>query len=309
MKLSVISAAFNEENVLPIFLDHVISVCSLSQEKLDIADFELIVVDDGSSDSTWDIIKQRHQQNQHIKGIRFSRNFGHHAAIMAGLDAASGNYIIYMDSDMQAQPEDIPKLINEFRQGFDIVWGVATARKDSLIATLGAKAFRWIFRRASRLDIPRNAVMAGCSRRAAENIKRLREFNRFSLGLWTYVGFHTAFVPVEKKSRLSGNVKYNLMKRVSLAITSLVGFSTFPLKLSSYLGFSMAVIGILMGFFIVIRKIFLGIAIAGYASLFAVITLFAGLQFLMLGIIGEYIGIILSEVKQRPIYVVEQRLE
>ena len=93
VKLSVISAAFNEENVLPIFLDHVISVCSLSQEKLDIADFELIVVDDGSSDSTWDIIKQRHQQNQHIKGIRFSRNFGHHAAIMAGLDAASGNYI------------------------------------------------------------------------------------------------------------------------------------------------------------------------------------------------------------------------
>lgn len=309
IKLSIISAAFNEESVLPVFLDHAIAVCSASSKKVDIDDFEIIVVDDGSADFTWDIIQQRHQQDQRVKGIRLSRNFGHHAAIMAGLDYASGDYVIYMDSDMQAQPADIPRIIDEFRRGFDIVWGIATSRKDNLFVSLGSKVFRWIFNKASRLDIPRNAVMGGCSRQAADNIKKLREFNRFSLGLWTYVGFKTAYIQVEKKSRFSGKVKYDLMKRTRLAITSLIGFSTFPLKLSSVLGFFMAAIGILMGLYIIFRKIFLGIAIAGYASLFAVITFFAGLQFLMLGIIGEYIGIILSEVKQRPIYIVEQRLE
>lgn len=308
-KLSVITTAFNEEVGLHHFVDRVSSVCRELVTSGIISDYEIVIVDDGSFDKTWDSIRQAHEKNKCVHGIRFTRNFGHHAAIMAALDHATGAHIIYMDSDLQAQPEEIPRLLQKFQAGYDVVWGVAAHRQDSWVATIGSRVFRWLFKRFSKFDLPRNAVMGGCSRRAAESIKQLREFNRFSLAIWSYVGFKTAQVIVEKKKRLAGNSKYSILQRVKLAVASIVGFSIFPLKIASILGFVMASVGILLGTYVIYRKIVLGIALAGYASLFAAITFFAGLQFLILGILGEYIGIIMSEVKGRPAYLVEQILE
>jgi polyisoprenyl-phosphate glycosyltransferase len=307
-KLSIISAAFNEENILPVFIERTVKVCSGLVDSEDLDSYELIIVDDGSNDKTWQTIEDSHMENSNIKGLKLSRNFGQHAAIMAGLDQAEGDYMIYLDSDLQAQPEDIPKILRELCGGCDVAWGVASERNDGIVAKVGSKIFSWFFRKASKLHIPGNAVIGACSRSAADNIRQLREFNRFSLGLWSYVGFKTAYVDVEKKSRFSGPARYNFMRRLKLAISSIVGFSAFPLRLASLLGFVMACVGILLGSYVIYRKLFLGIALAGYASLFAVITFFAGLQFLLLGIIGEYVGIILSEVKRRPIYIVERKV-
>ncbi len=309
MMLSIISPAYNEEAVLPHFIERIEKTCNSLLTHQDIKNYEIIIINDGSTDNTWDIIRKNHERNNRIKGVRFSRNFGHHSAISAGLDHAKGDFIVYMDSDLQAQPEDIPKLLKEFLKGFDIVWGIAKERKDTFLVMLGSRIFYWIFNKISGTKVPKQAIIVGCSRVVADNIKRLREVRQFSLAQWTYVGFRTSFIEVDKKERLKGIKKYSFIKRVNLALVGLIGFSKFPLKISSFIGFMMSFIGFTSGIYIILRKIILGISVAGYASLFAAVTFFFGIQFLILGIMGEYIGIIIDEVKKRPVYIVAEILE
>jgi glycosyltransferase involved in cell wall biosynthesis len=309
MKLSIISPAYNEEEVLPYFILRVEKVCEKLLADDEIKDYEVVITNDGSTDNTWDIIKENHARNSRIKGVKFSKNFGHHSAITAGLDHAKGDFIVYMDSDLQAQPEDIPRTFREFLNGFDVVWGVAKKRKETFLITLGSKAFYWIFNKIAGTKVPKEAVIAGCSRIVAENIKRLKEVRQFSLAQWTYVGFRTSFIEVDKKERLKGIKKYSFIKRVNLALVGLIGFSKFPLRISSFMGFMMSFIGFTSGIYIILRKIILGISVAGYASLFAAVTFFFGIQFLILGIMGEYIGIIIDEVKKRPVYIVAEILD
>lgn len=306
MKLSIISAAYNEEEVLPRFIDRCERVGERLLGETRIEDYEVIIVNDGSTDNTWEIIRESHKRNQRIKGVRFSRNFGHHGAITAGLDFAKGDFIVYLDSDLQAQPEDIPGIFEEFLRGFDVVWGVARARKDSWSIQLGSRFFYWIFNKIAGVSIPREAVIAGCSKIVAENIKRLREVRQFALAQWAYVGFRTSFVEVEKKEREGGSVKYSLAKRANLALAGLIGFSKLPLKIASLVGCVMSFVGIALGVYIVFRKLAYGISIAGYASLFAAITFFFGIQFLLLWILGEYLGIVVDEVKKRPVYIIAE---
>jgi polyisoprenyl-phosphate glycosyltransferase len=308
IKLSIISAAYNEESVLPFFIESVVNVCRNLIKTKQISNYEIMLVDDGSIDNTWAIIERAHAGNKRIKGIHFSRNFGHHSAIAAGLDHADGDIIVYMDSDLQAQPEDIPAIIAQFNKGYDMVWGTASKRNDSFIASAGSRLFHWLFNKVTRLKLPNQVVISACSRKAADHIKKLGEFNRFSLALWTFVGFKTACLPVTKNCRLRGEKKYNILSRSRLAISSLVSYSTFPLRLSSILGFVMAIIGITLSCYIVYRKLFLDIPFPGYTSVFAAITFFSGIQFLILGIMGEYIGIIMTETKRRPIYIIENKL-
>jgi dolichol-phosphate mannosyltransferase len=309
MKLSLISPAYNEEEVLPYFITRVEDVFNNLLKNNDIDDYEIILINDGSTDHSWDIIKESRMKNSKIKGIRFSRNFGHHSAISAGLDYAQGDFVVYMDSDLQAQPEDIPRILQEFQRGFDIVWGVSKERKDTFFIMLGSKVFYWIFNKISGVKVPKKAVIAGCSKIVADNIKRLQETRQFSLAQWTYVGFKTSSVEVDKQERLRGAKKYGFFKRVNLALVGLVGFSKFPLKISSFIGFIMSIIGFSSGLYVILRKIILGISMEGYASLFAAITFFFGILFLILGIMGEYIGIIVDEVKRRPVYIVAEVLE
>jgi dolichol-phosphate mannosyltransferase len=309
IKLSIISAAYNEEEVLPYFIER----CERMAESLlaarSIDDYELLIVNDGSTDDTWMIIQEHNKRNHRIRGVRFSRNFGHHSAITAGLDYAKGDFIVYLDSDLQAQPEDIPRVFEEFLKGFDLVWGVAGERRDSFPIRLGSKVFYWVFNKIAGVRIPKEAVIAACSRVVAENIKKLKEVRQFSLAQWTYVGFRTSFIEVEKEERARGSIKYTLMRRVNLALGGLMGYSKLPLKVSSVVGCIMSFIGIASGVYIVLRKILFGIAIAGYASLFAAITLFFGIQFLLLWIMGEYLGIVVDEVKKRPSYIIAEVVE
>lgn len=309
MKLSIISPAYNEEEVLPYFLGRAQKVCQTLIDNGVITEYEILIVDDGSHDDTWVIIKEHNEKNANIKGIKLSRNFGHHAAIAAGLEHAEGDFIVYLDSDLQAQPEDIPEILNELKSGHDMVWGVASKRGDDLPTIFLSKLFYWIFNRISGVKIPSDPVIAGCNRRAALNIRKLSEVRRFSLAQWTYVGFDTAIIQVEKKARYRGTEKYNFLKRLGLATTGITGFSTFPLKISSFIGFLMSFLGMALGAFIIYRKLVYNIPVAGYASLFATITFFFGVHFLILGIIGEYVGIIIDEVKKRPIYIIAEVTE
>ena len=308
MKLSIISPAYNEEEVLPFFFERVKKVCRDLLEKDEIQDYELVIIDDGSIDKTWHIIKEAHKNDNKIKGIKFSRNFGHHNTTIAGLDHAQGDFIIFMDSDLQAQPEDIPKLLREFKEGFDIVWGVAKERRDSFLVKSSSRLYYWIFNKIAGVKIFKENVMAGCSKLAAGHIIQLREVRQFAPAIWKYIGFKSSTIEIEKKERFKGTIKYTAMKRANLALVSIIGFSKFPLKISSILGFFMSIVGFSLGLFMISMKLFYGIPVPGYTSLFASIAFFIGIQLLILGIIGEYLGIIIDEVKRRPIYIVEEIL-
>lgn len=309
MKLSIISPAYNEEEVLPYFISRAEKVCDNLIANDEIQDYEILIVNDGSTDNTWDIIKEHHKNNQRIKGLKFSRNFGHHSTTIAGLDYVKGDFAIFMDSDLQAQPEDVLKLLQEFKKGFDVVWGIAKKRKDNFWIRLSSKLFYLMFNKISGMKLPVETVMAGCSKLAFNYIRQLREVRQFAPALWMYVGFKSSFIELEKKERFKGSIKYSFTNRIKLALIGLIGFSKFPLKISSFAGFFMSIIGFALGGYMVFRKFFYGIPIAGYASLFAAITFFFGIQFLILGIIGEYIGIIIDEVKRRLTYIVEEVLE
>ena len=308
MKVSIISPAYNEEEVLPFFIERVEKVCETLWNNSVVKDYEVLIIDDGSVDNTWAIIKTAHARNKKIRGIKFSRNFGHHGTTVAGLDYASGDFLIFMDSDLQALPEDIPKLLDEYAKGNDVVWGVARERKDHFLVTVTSKLFYWFFNKIAGVKIFKENVMAGCSKVAAGHIKNMREARQFAPAIWKYVGFRNSVIELEKKERFRGSVKYTFLKRLNLALVSVVGFSKFPLKISSFVGFMMSVIGVSLGLYIVYRKISYGIPVPGYTSLFAAIMFFLGIQFLILGIMGEYIGIILDEVKKRPIYITEELL-
>ncbi len=308
VKLSIISPAYNEEDVLPYFFERGERVCESLLKCGDIKDYEIIIVNDGSMDTTWDIIKENHKRNPKIKGVKFSRNFGHHSAILAGLDHANGDLVVYMDSDLQAQPEDIPKLLKEFSKGFNMVWGVAKKREDNFVIRLGSKFFYGIFNKITGVRVPKQPIMAGASKLAAKHIKQLREIRQFSLAQWTYVGLKTSYIEVDKKERFKGEIKYNWAKRFNLALDGIVGFSKFPLKISSYLGFVMSFVGFSFGIYMICKKLIFGGVVPGYTSIIATITFLFGVLFLILGIIGEYMGIIIDEVKKRPIYIVEEVL-
>jgi dolichol-phosphate mannosyltransferase len=306
MKLSIISSAFNEEEVLPHFISRAEGVCNLLVKEGRVVDYEIVIIDDGSIDNTWEIVRENHGRNSRIKGVKFSRNFGQHSSILAGLDHTDGDFVVFLDSDLQAQPEDIPKLWQEFSKGYDMVWGVAKERRDNVLVKVGSKAFYWIFNKIAGMKLPKEPVIAGASRSAVQHIRKLREVRQFSLAQWVYVGFKTSYVEVDKKERFKGAKKYNFIKRFNLAVVSIVGFSKLPLKISNFLGFIMSFVGLALGCYMIGRKFLMGIAVPGYASIIASIMFFFGLQFLILGIMGEYIGIIIDEVKRRPVYIVEE---
>jgi dolichol-phosphate mannosyltransferase len=309
MKLSIISPAYNEDEVLPHFIGRTEKVCDNLLKSQAITDYEIIIIDDGSTDNTWGVIDKNHRRNANIRGVKFSRNFGQHSSILAGLDHADGDFVVFLDSDLQAQPEDIPNLLQESFKGYDMVWGVARERKDTFIIRASSRIFYWIFNKIAGVRVPKEPIIACASKRAVNHIRKLREVRQFSLAQWVYVGFKTTYIEVDKKERLKGEVKYNFLKRANLAVISIVGFSKLPLQISNFIGFFMSLIGLGLGFFMVSLKLFLGIPVPGYASIIAAITFFFGIQFMILGIMGEYIGIIMDEVKRRPIYIVEEILE
>ena len=309
VELSLIIPVKDEEEAIGVFLARVVPVL----EKLDdpaARSFEIIFVDDGSSDRTLDLIREAHARDPRIRGLSLSRNFGKEAALSAGLDRARGMAVIPMDVDLQDPPEAIAPMLAKWRDGFDVVFGVRDNRESDslpkrLTADLYYRAHNWL----SSDKIPEHAGdFLLLDRRVVDFISNMPERNRFMKGLFAWAGFKSAAVLYHREERKVGRTKYNYWKLWTLAVDGITSASTVPLRIWSYLGGAVALGALGYAIFIIIRTFTSGIEVPGYASLMVAILFLGGLQLLSLGVLGEYVGRILTEVKHRPLYVVRETI-
>ncbi|MGC8916889.1 MAG: glycosyltransferase family 2 protein [Thermoanaerobaculum sp.] len=304
VELSVVVPVFNEEENLPELHRRLAQV--LPQV---VPSWEVLFVDDGSRDRSWEIVSQLAQSDPHVRGVRFSRNFGHQMAFAAGLDHARGQMVVIMDADLQDPPELIPQLVAKHREGFEVVYAVRTARHgETFFKKLTAKLFYRLLVRITSVQIPLDTGdFRLMGRRAVEAFRRLPERHRFTRGLVAWLGFPQTGVPYERAPRHAGTTKYPLRKMLRFALDAITSFSHVPLQLATWLGF--VVSGFAFVYILVVIALkFAGISWPGYTSIMAAILFLGGVQLVMVGLLGEYVGRIYDEVKHRPLYLVAEEV-
>ena len=300
--MSLVVPVFNEEDSVALFVQ-------TTRDVLEAAglEFEIVFINDGSQDSTIQRLMALSEADNRVKTINLSRNFGKEFALTAGLDHAIGDVLVPMDVDLQDPPELIPKFLEMWREGYDVVYGVRSCRKhDSIAKRTTAALFYRIFNRLSQLQVPYNAGdFRLIDRRVANVIRQMPERNRFMKGLFAWVGFNSIGIPYERPQRAAGSTKWGNWRLWNFALDGIFSFSTLPLRVWAYLGGIVALVSFSYGSFIVIRTLILGIDIPGYASLLTIVLFLGGIQLLSIGVLGEYLGRLFIEVKGRPLYVVE----
>ena len=304
--LSVVVPVFNEREALPELYRRVNAVI----DELRVT-HELILVNDGSRDGSWEVILSLALADRRVKALSLSRNFGHQLAITAGLHAASGDAVVVMDSDLQDPPELIVSMYERFREGYDVVFAQRRARKgETLWKRTTAKAFYRLMRQMTALDIP---VDTGdfrlMSRRVAEDLRRLHEQNPFIRGLVTWVGYSQVAVLYDRDRRYGGLTKFSTAKMMKFALDGITSFSSQPLRLASHVGlfFALASLALMVG--LVVYRVSGGTNLVhGWTSLIVAVLFLGGLNLIAIGLLGEYIGRIYEQVKGRPMYLVKDRV-
>jgi dolichol-phosphate mannosyltransferase len=301
--ISVVVPVFNEIEVVEAFYERVTGVF----ESLSGLDHELLFVDDGSSDGTFERLSQFADGDPCVRILKFSRNFGHQIAITAGIDHARGDAVVVIDVDLQDPPEVIIDFVAKWREGFDVVYGVRTDRDGETRAKLvTARMFYRLLRRFTNVEIP---VDVGdfrlMSKAAADQFRRLREKDRFVRGLVSWLGFRQTGVPYAREARHAGDTKYPYRKMVKFAIDGITSFSNAPLKLASWLGYLASILAFGYLATVFVQKA-MGGTVQGWATIMVGLLFFGGVQLICLGIIGEYIGRIFNEIKPRPMYIVQE---
>jgi len=303
--LSIVIPAYNEDAVLPEFHRRLRSVLDgLSCEA------EVIYINDGSTDHTLALLLELREQDKRVAVLDLSRNFGKEIALTAGLHQARGNAVIVIDADLQDPPELIPTLIKEWQNGYDVVYA-KRARRDgeTLFKKLSAAAFYRLMQRMSRIKLPEDTGdYRLLSRRAVDALNTLLEHHRFMKGLFTWIGYKQIAVLYDRDPRFAGETKWNYWRLWNLAIEGITAFTTAPLKFSTYIGLFTAFGAFLYGVYIMVRTIMFGNPVAGYPSLLVVMLFLGGVQLMSIGVLGEYIGRIFNETKQRPLYFINQYL-
>lgn len=273
--------------------------------------YEIVFVDDRSSDGSWDALLELSAADERVRLVRLSRNFGHQVAISAGLDAARGDAIVLMDGDLQDPPELIPELVARWRDGYDVVYAVRTEREgESAFKRATATLFYRFIRRMASIDIPEQAGdFRLFSRRAADAMRAMPERARFLRGMASWVGFRQTGVPYRRDARFAGETKYPLRKMIRFAADAVTSFSTTPLRVVSTVGF--AVVGFcgLYLIYTLYRHFFTDETVQGWTSVVVVVLLLGGVQLVSLGIVGEYVARIFEEAKGRPLYFVDEIVE
>jgi polyisoprenyl-phosphate glycosyltransferase len=269
---------------------------------------EVILVDDGSRDASYSLMAGFHDADPRFKAVRLSRNFGHQMAITAGLDLARGDAVVIMDSDLQHPPEVIPKLLSQWRAGYDIVYGVRHERSgEPWLKRASARAFYRVLGSLSDTEVPPHAGdFRLVDRHALDAFRSLRESNRYVRGLFSWIGFRQIGVSYPGVERRAGTTKYSFPKMFKLGIDGVLSFSTAPLRLVLHIGMLVSLISLGLFIYALISKVTGGAALPGWASLLAVTAFLGGIQLLTLGTVGLYVGRIYEEVKRRPLYVIQE---
>ena len=311
--VSIIIPIYNESQTLPLLINRLIGVFPLNGDK-----FEIVFVDDGSTDESLAIIREFAKDCDMIRIVKLSRNFGHQAAISAGLKYAVGDVVIIMDGDLQDPPEVLPCFLDKWREGYDVVYAIRTKRKEGILKRFAYSFFYRFLNLVSDIDIPLDSGdFCLLDRRVVDVLNGdLNENIRFVRGLRSYVGFKQTGVKYERQERVAGEVKYTFTKLFKLALDGIFGFTLLPLKLATYVGIFVSLTCFLLGTVYLIARIFnLPIFgayvkdVPGFATLAVASFFWGGIMLIFMGILGEYIGRIYIEVKKRPLYIVDEVLE
>jgi dolichol-phosphate mannosyltransferase len=308
--ISIVIPLFNEEeNIKHLYKRLTDSSYSWKEE------YEVIFIDDGSYDNTLSLLQEICQNDIRIKVIKLSRNFGHQAAISAGIKHAKGDVVIIMDGDLQDPPEELPRFLDKWREGYHVVFAIRKNRKENFFKKLSYKIFYRLLRLISDINIPLDSgdfcIMDKKVVKVLNN--EMIEHSRFLRGLRAYAGFKQIGIEYDRAERAAGEVKYTFRKLLKLAIDGLLDFSTFPLRIATYFGFLLAIPSFIIGIFFIVQRIFNFKVLnyspsdtPGLASLAVGVFFLSGTIMVMLGVIGEYIGRIYFEVKKRPFYIIDE---
>ena len=300
--LTVVVPAFNEEAVLPLLHARLRVVL----DRLDLP-VRVLYVDDGSRDATWDAMRRIAQDDPHVALLRLSRNFGKEAALTAGLDHVTEGAALVLDGDGQDPPELIPQFVAHWQDGCDDVYGTRLEREgESWFKRASAHAFYRLIGWLSKTPIPRDTGdFRLLSRRALDGLAQLRERGRFMKGLFAWVGYRQASVPYHRAPRMAGRSKFGYWKLWNFALDGITGFSTAPLRAATYFGLLTAVVAFGFGGWTILKTLLWGETVRGYPTLVTVILFLGGVQLIALGVIGEYLGRLYQETKQRPLYLLD----
>lgn len=311
--ISIVIPLLNEEENIEQLYTRLSKASSLWNE-----DYEILLIDDGSTDNTYFMLKRIQQKDSHIKIIKFSRNFGHQAAISAGIKHAKGDAVIIMDGDLQDPPEELPRFLEKWREGYQVVYAIRTKRKEGFFKKIAYKLFYRTLSAISEIQIPLDSGdFCVMDRKVVKVLNQdMQEHSRFVRGLRAYAGFKQIGVEYERAERAAGEVKYTFKKLLKLALDGLFDFSTVPLRVATYMGFIISIPSFLVGIFFIIHRIF-NFKMFGYspsdtpglATLAVGMFFMGGVMMIMLGVIGEYISRIYFEVKKRPFYIIEDILD
>ena len=303
--ISVVAPAYNEQEVLGEFHRRVTDVLI----KLG-CEYEIVLVNDGSRDTTLALMHALRERDPHVTVVDLSRNFGKEIALSAGLDHTKGEVVIILDSDLQDPPELIPEMLASWRLGYDVVYGVRTQRDgETWFKQLTAKYFYRLIKKVSRVDIPKDTGdFRLMTRRAVDAVGKLREEHRFMKGLFAWIGFPSTPIFYRRDPRAAGTTSWNYWNLWNFALEGITSFTVAPLKVATYLGLGVAVMALLYAAFVVWKALMYSDPVQGYPSLMAAMLFLGGVQLISIGLLGEYVGRIFNEVKQRPLYLVNRLL-
>lgn len=309
--LSVIVPCFNEQDCIPLFYQEMNRIAQLLQSDYAL-DCEMLFVDDGSTDQTCTVLRELAKTDSRVRYLSFSRNFGKEAGIYAGLQAAKGDYLVFVDADLQHPPSMLPEMYEALRSGeYDCAAARRTNRQgEPPVRSFFAHRFYGLMRRISNAELVDGATdFRMMTRQAANAISSMTEYNRFSKGMFSWIGFRTKWLPYENVERAAGSTKWSFLKLLAYSVEGIVAFSTAPLTFVFILGSLLCALSFIMICYIIIKTIIFGDPAAGWPSLMCVIMFMGGLQIFCMGILGEYLGKTYLEAKHRPIYIIRETEE
>jgi glycosyltransferase involved in cell wall biosynthesis len=301
--LGLVIPCYNEAAVLPRLLAELEKLAETAGVAV-----KVLFIDDGSRDATFEIIAKAAEKNPNLACLRFSRNFGHQTAVYAGILNSRADVVGIMDADLQDPPQVLLQMVGQWRAGYDVVYGVRQKRKEGLVLRAAYAGFYRLFQRISQVEMPLDAGdFCVMDRRVVEVLQRMPEQSPFLRGLRSWVGFRQIGIPYDRPQRAAGRTKYNWSRLTNLAIQGLVSFSSVPLRLATWLGLLASALGFALLIWATISALLLERIPPGWASLAVMVLFFGGIQLIMLGVLGEYVGRIFEQVKNRPLYVVESQ--